>query len=79
MKTILTIATKSKLFYQKVRSPKGFMFKSEHIIQMEEEEVFYGTLINPLHITGLFLYPLKRSENQRFSDVFMGYRKSPVA
>ena len=30
--------------------------------------------IDPFH-----LYPLKTSENQRFSDVFRGYRKKPVA
>ena len=29
--------------------------------------------------TGLFLYPLKTSENQMFSDVFRGCRKRPVA
>ena len=34
--------------------------------------------INSFHGTGLFLYPLKISENQRFSDVFKGYRKRPV-
>ena len=34
---------------------------------------------NPFHATGLFLYSLKKWENQRFSDVFMGYRKRPVA
>ena len=33
----------------------------------------------PFHATGLFLYPLKTSQNQRFSDVFMGYRKRIVA
>ena len=31
--------------------------------------------INLFHATGLFLYPLKTSENQRFSDVSMGHRK----
>ena len=35
--------------------------------------------LNPFQVTGLFLYPLKTSENQRFSDVFGGYRKRPVA
>ena len=35
--------------------------------------------INSFHATGLFLYLLKISENLRFSDVFMGYRKRPVA
>ena len=34
---------------------------------------------NPFHVTGLLRYPLKTSENQRFSDVFMGYWKRPVA
>ena len=31
------------------------------------------------HSTGIFLYALKTSENQRFSDDFRGYRKRPVA
>ena len=35
--------------------------------------------INPFHTICLFLYPLKTSENQRFFDVFRGYRKRPVA
>ena len=34
---------------------------------------------NPSHANGLFLYPLKTSEYQRFSDVFRRYRKRPVA
>ena len=34
--------------------------------------------INPFHATGLFLHPLKTSKNQRFSDVFRGYRKISV-
>ena len=34
--------------------------------------------INPFHATGLFRYPLKTSEKQRFSDVFRGYRKRPA-
>ena len=28
-----------------------------------------------IRLYGLFLYPLKISENQRFSDIFSGYRK----
>ena len=31
------------------------------------------------HATGHFLYPLKISEKQRFSDVFRRYGKRPVA
>ena len=37
----------------------------------------FSTSFNPFYATGLFLYPLKTSENQKFSDVFMGYRKRP--
>ena len=35
-------------------------------------------VINPFYAIGLFLYPLKTWENQRFSDVVRGYRKRPV-
>ena len=35
--------------------------------------------INLFHATGIFLYPLKTSKNQRFFDIFRGYRKKPVA
>ena len=31
--------------------------------------------LNPFHATGHFLYPLKISENQRFSDIFRGAQK----
>ena len=34
---------------------------------------------NPFDATGFFPYPLKTSENQRFSDVFWEYRKRQVA
>ena len=36
-------------------------------------------MFNSFHTAGLFLYPLKTSENQRFSDVFRGCRKGLVA
>ena len=35
--------------------------------------------MNPFHITGRFVYPLKTSENFWFSDIFKGYRKRQVA
>lgn len=35
--------------------------------------------INTCHITGLFLYPLKSSENRRFSDVLSGYTERSMA
>ena len=36
-------------------------------------------LFNPFHASGLFLYFLKTSENQRISDVARGFRKRPMA
>ena len=36
---------------------------------------YVGITTNPDHFTGLFSYPLKTSENQRFSDVFKGYKR----
>ena len=42
-------------------------------------ELFGQFLLNPFYATDLFQYSLKTSENQRFSDVFRGYRKRPVA
>ena len=41
-----------------------------------ENKVFI--FINQFHATGLFLQPLKRSENKRFPDVCRGHRKRPV-
>ena len=40
---------------------------------------FFTTGCNQFHTACLFVYPLKTLENQRFSDVFRGYRKRPVA
>ena len=37
-----------------------------------------GLHLHPCHSTGLLLYPLKTSENQRFS-VFRGHRQRPMA
>ena len=37
--------------------------------------VSYSRLLNPFNAIGLFLYPQKTSENQRFSDAFRGNRK----
>ena len=40
---------------------------------------YQETFIKSFHATGLFRYPLKRSENQRFYDVFRVYRKRPMS
>ena len=36
-------------------------------------------LTNPFCAIGIFLYPLKSSENEKFSDVLRGFRKKPLA
>ena len=41
--------------------------------------LYKKAFINPFHAANLFWYPLKISENQRFSDIFRGYQKRSVA
>ena len=36
-------------------------------------------MFDPFHVTGLFIYPLKTSENPWFVNVFSWYQKWPVA
>ena len=36
-------------------------------------------LFNPFHANDLFLYPLKKQNNQTFSGVLSGHRKIAVA
>ena len=43
---------------------------------MSKSNCFTG--FNLFHSTGLFLYPLKTSEQWRFSDIFRGFWTSPV-
>ena len=42
------------------------------------KELKFPCSLKTFHVTGLFLYLLKISENQRFSDVFRGCRKRLV-
>ena len=47
-----------------------------------DKVIFQNVLIqqiNSFHAAGLLLYPLKLSVNFQFSDVFKGYRETPVA
>ena len=44
-----------------------------------EDELEILVVINLFHTTGLFLYPLKTSENLWFFMFSRGYRKTPVA
>ena len=48
-----------------------------NIFHTEKVKSFKNNVI--FNSTGLFLYTLKIYENFWFSDVFMGYRKRPVA
>ena len=50
---------------QSISSPKRFLFENFSAVT---EIYLFG-------VTGLFLYPLKASENLWFSNVFRGYRK----
>ena len=36
-------------------------------------------MLDLFYATGLFLYHQKSSENQKFSNIFRGYKKKPVA
>ena len=36
-------------------------------------------IINSFHANPLFLYPLKTSENLRFSDIYWGYKNRTLA
>ena len=51
--------------------------RHERVKSSQEQSTISG--INPFHATGLFLNPLKTSENIWFSYVFKDYRKRPVA
>ena len=45
---------------------------------LDADHVKLNNNINLFHTTGLFLDPLKTSENLWFTDVFRGYRKRLV-
>ena len=51
---------------------------SSKVVVNHQIEFDIVTNISPFCTIGLFLYPLKTSENKRFSDVFRWYRKRPM-
>ena len=74
------ILVEIELFIQGIRKfacsmRQGKVFK----INVDFSHDIYIEVINPFHATDLFWYPLKTSENLRFSDVFRGYQKRSVA
>ena len=62
-------------------SRKTFSVINNDLITLKTSQWFEkkDLIINPVHITGLFLYPLKTSENHSFSDIYSGFRKTPEA
>ena len=52
----------------------GLCIRSTLVVNGLKENLIFKCLI-PFHATGLFLYPLNTSENQRFSDVFWGIER----
>ena len=56
-----------------------FIFFKKFLQLVEEFGSLSPNSINLFYATGNFPYPVKTSEKQRFSDVFRGYRKLPVA
>ena len=46
---------------------------------LHHEKVKHEIQLNLFYVAGLFLYLLKNFKNQRFSNVFMRYRKKPLA
>ena len=72
------------LFLTKLQSFKFFkMFKNTFFYRIPPVAAFLIGIwhfpINPFHVTGLFLYPLKTPENMLFSNVLKGCRKRSVA
>ena len=55
------------------------LFLSKSIHRSNKPKYLIITKINPFQANVPFLYPLKMSENQRFSDVFRGYKKGTLA
>ena len=54
------------------KQPKFYFYKFFYWIVIV---VFLVSIVNLLYATGLFLYYLKTSHNQIFSDVFVGVKK----
>ena len=64
---------------RKIRYTLKIGLDSFSIGKFADVTTFIRRLLNPFHDTALFPYPLKTSENQKFSDFFRGYRKKTVA
>ena len=64
-----------QLFYKNIFLETCF----SHVFTLAVVHKLLSLQINPFHDTGLFLYPMTISENQRFSNDFRECRKRPVS
>ena len=75
-RTLRVVATRNKWLKKALLlalSHDIYIFKYNfHFLNNQTES--HVVVCNPFYFTGLFLYPLKASENQWFSDVFREYR-----
>ena len=77
--TISTIQMLKNQGYYTFLGKLYYLFLSKSIHRSNKPKYPIITKINPFQANVPFLYPLKISENQRFSDVFRGYKKGTLA
>ena len=77
--TISTIQMLKNQGYYTLLGKLYSLFLSKSIHWSNKPKYLIITKINPLQANVPILYPLKMSENQRFSDVFRGYKKGTLA
>ena len=65
---------KSFTVYSKINYLNFIQFLSFYI----HSSIFDLSTVNPFHATGFFLYPLKTSEDKKYSDSFRIYRERSV-
>ena len=68
-------------FTEEILNGKLHFLCSDRIISgplMSAKVTLKVSIVNPFSTSTLLLYPLKTSENLRFSDVFRGYRRGTL-
>ena len=73
--SIFWMNTAISLFIKHLRIFRGLLCSVDNNDITEFIEPTWNIFNNIFHATTLFLYPLKTSENQRFSDVFRGIER----
>ena len=77
--TISTIQMLKNQGYYTFLGKLYYLFLLKSIHRSNKPKYLIITKINPFQANVPFLYPLKMSENQRFSDVFRRYKKGTLA